>query len=173
MKMKYTIELPYDNLDHISVMTSHSDDGMTFECKEFKVESITEQVPRERWKGDCGEKYYYLDDMYDVCADYDSDYTPHYKRYEYGNYYRTKEDADFARERKRLLNELESFACTEIKDQKHDYYYFTYCRGSHEIIIGCSSRFTDYLMFESKKDAEAAIKAVGADRIKKYYFRVE
>ena len=100
--------------------------------------------------------------------------------YAIGNCFKTKEEAEFAIERFKIRAELQRYAdehnepidwCND-RQRKHgihcDYtakklyvYFHTTCREPFQIY------------FSSQEIAEAAIKAVGEERIKKYLFGVE
>ncbi len=93
-----------------------------------------------------------------------------------GNCFRTKEEAEFMVERLKVLAEMRKFA--EPFDAKWD------GNTPHCIILSSVNDkhlevHHHYLMrggefyFESKEKAEECIKAVGEDRIKKYYLGVE
>lgn len=95
-----------------------------------------------------------------------------------GNMFLTEEDAEFAIERLEVIAELKKYA-KEFSDEewlnqsivKH-YIIFDY--EDHVINIGyvCFTKVSD-IYFESEEKAQEAIKAVGEDRIKKYYLGVK
>lgn len=95
-----------------------------------------------------------------------------------GNVFLTEEDAKFASERLKVIAELKKYA-KEFSDEewlnqsivKH-YIIFDY--EDHAINIGyvCFTKVSD-IYFESEEKAQEATKAVGEDRIKKYYLGVK
>lgn len=116
----------------------------------------------------CGDmvvsNYLWDNDMWDI------------RRASIGNIFRTKEEAEFAVERLKVLAEMRKFA--EPFDAEWDYntyHYYIYYDCEHE----CLDVYQNALMrcgelyFESKKKARECIEAVGEDRIKKYYLGVE
>ena len=94
------------------------------------------------------------------------------------NVFLTEEDAKFASERLKVIAELKKYA-KEFSDEewlnqsivKH-LIIFDY--EDHAINIGyvCSTKVSD-IYFESEEKAQEATKAVGEDRIKKYYLGVK
>lgn len=95
-----------------------------------------------------------------------------------GNMFLTIEDAEFAKERLKVIAELKKYA-KEFSDEewtnpsieKH-YIIFDYTYHLVEISYVLYSK-SDNIYFESKEKAQEAIEAVGEDRIKKYYLGVK
>lgn len=147
------------------------------ECEE-KLKSLREELDKpeyggKRWKPRCGEQYYCLNCTGAVSdttfnSTCDSDVWAH------GNCFKTGEEAEFEAERRKVIAELSDFA--EGDDAIWDgnighwqiYYSFLFNRLSYDI---CFTR-TESLYFPSKKAAAAAVKAVGEERVKKYYLRI-
>ena len=98
------------------------------------------------------------------------------KRLSIGNAFHTKEEAEFALEKLKVIHELKQFA--EPKNivwnfnEYHHIIYYDYI--SNEIGYSCSSimKFSD-TTFATEEMARKAVEAVGEDRIKKYYLEVE
>ena len=93
-----------------------------------------------------------------------------------GNVAKSKEEAEFALEQRKVLGEMEKFA--EPFDIEWDgdtyHYYISYdydheCVAVHQNAIMRCGRF----YFESEQKARSCIRTVGRDRIKKYYLGVE
>lgn len=98
------------------------------------------------------------------------------ERLSLGNCFETREEAKFEVERLKVLHEMKQFA--EPKDytwneyNSHYYIYYRVTNNAVEIgqLIFCKS---DEIYFKSVEDARDCIKAIGIDRIKKYYLRIE
>ena len=93
--------------------------------------------------------------------------------YDMGNCFRTEEDAEFAVEQHKVVVELERFA-KEHNDYvyKDDYFHdIVYDEG--RVCARCSFRCCGPIWFTSNLIAWQAINAIGADRLKKYYFEVK
>ena len=100
------------------------------------------------------------------------------KRLEISNMFLKKKEAKFAVERLKVIAELKKYA-KEFSDEEWmnlsiRKYYITFVCKDHVIKIGyvCYSKGHD-IHFESEEKAREAIKAVGEDRIKKYYLGVK
>ena len=124
-----------------------------------------------------GDKYYFIDGD-EVCESFWYDDEIDRKRLSIGNCFKTREEAEFEVERLRVLHEMKKFA--EPKDYKWDSFnehHYIYCRflnNNNFVEIGnINSCKSDEIYFKSKEDAKACIEAVGEDRIKKYYLRIE
>ncbi len=94
-----------------------------------------------------------------------------------GNLFKTKEEAEFERERRKVITKLKKYA--EPKDRKWDgeinHYYITWDYDINMIYYCCFNtalKGAD-IYFESEEKAKKAIKAVGEDRVKRYYLGVE
>lgn len=143
------------------------------------VKKSTEEKPKA-WKPKCDETYYYIISNGDIscinwghCGDID------YDAYSIGNCYRTREEALFAVEKLKVIIELKRFA--EEHNEKIDWnnsgkkkYYLYYDYSANNIVC----KFKQYtrmstIYFSSSDIAQQAIKTIGADRLKKYYFEVE
>lgn len=129
-----------------------------------------------RWKPNRGQIYYLISDTGSVT------YTTWYNsnddllRFAIGNVFETKEEAEFELERLKVIAELKEFA--EPDDRKWDghidhYHISCYYYSDTTNIFSCSVVKNHTIYFESKEKAEEAIKAVGKDRIEKYYLRVK
>lgn len=120
--------------------------------------------------------YYFIDSYNEVCQsswqydEVDRD------RSSLGNCFETIKEAEFEVERLKVLHEMKQFA--EPKDYKWDsfneHYYIYYNYNYNVVEIGhVNSYKSDEIYFKSEEDAKACIEAVGEDRIKKYYLRIE
>lgn len=93
-----------------------------------------------------------------------------------GNVFRTKEEAEFEIERLKVIYELRQYAeprCMKWDGAKR-HFFIVYDIGSNNIKTDyCFWYKQDSLSFSSEDKAWEAIKAVGEDRVKKYYLCVE
>lgn len=122
------------------------------------------------WRPMHGESYYYINSVGSIeCSKYNS--YVHENRFLIGNCFKTEAEAKFTVEHLKVLNELRQFASDSNNGQ-----FILCCSNSAECrnveILSCLS-YTGELHFTTTNDAYAAIKAVGEDRIKKYYFNME
>lgn len=131
-------------------------------------------------KPDYRRKYFYVNECggimnskwYDDVIDTD--------RYEIGNCFKTKEEAEFALEKVKVETELRRFAEEnneheiDWKNKKQEKWFIFY--NCKEEIINPIYLYDFYICnicFTSEEIARQAIKSIGEERLKKYYFRIE
>lgn len=132
----------------------------------------------ELWSPKRGEGYYYIDgDGYIRYGEYgNSEYDDN--RISIGNFYKTKDDVAFEIERRIVIHELNEFSNNyhPIKDSfKGEYYCLEYNIKDEQIYVrdcSCATEYYNDIYFKTEDLAKEAIKYVGKDRIKKYYFKV-
>ena len=133
------------------------------------------------WKPEIGERYYCIRcDTWNMINSYNWNDDSYDKRcYEIGNCFRTKEEAKFALEKQKVITELKRFAL-ENNECELDWNDYTtnkcclyYNRRKSEINVSCNI-FSQaaVIYFSSEKIAKEAIKTIGENRLKKYYFEV-
>ena len=119
------------------------------------------------WQPRTGEEYLYITSNGIVCNTARVSYADDF-RLSIGNCFRTRDEAEFAIERLKVVHELRQFASDKNYGQ-----FILCCRNDNSIeVLSCIS-YTGELHFATLNDAHAAIQAVGEDRIKKYYFNME
>ena len=147
------------------------------ELAELK-ESIKEEDENNQscWRPKCEERYYYINTYGEaVFIRWINNFTD-IERLAIGNVFRTKEEADFEVERLKVIHELRQYA--EPRDIKLDgikeYFFIAYNFNEDDIDITFSRWWKSSVIYFSSEDrAWKAIKAVGKERIKKYYLEVE
>jgi regulator of replication initiation timing len=152
------------------------------EIQKSKEETIKEEVKiqpqNKRWRAKLGEPYWHLTED-EVYCDIEYDTSIDYSRYILGNYFKTKKEAELEYQRLKVINELKAWSTDKAGIQF--IIGFTIdktfpLKSEHELKVMKSDdylalRFTrEPVYFYTKEDAENAIKAVGEDRILKYYF---
>lgn len=148
-------------------------------CERVKPKVV--EVKRKVWKPKIGEHYWYLygDGKISTItwcgSKLDAD------RYKLGNCFRTEEEAEFAREKKKVEVELERYA-KEYNDPERDVWngFNERCGIRYDCLRGDLDTSTMYqfrdigaIYFTSKEIAEDAANKVGAKRIMKYLFDVD
>ncbi len=95
---------------------------------------------------------------------------------EIGNCFRTKEEAEFEAERRKVLAEMKKFAEPEDRiwdgENQHWVIYLNIYNGSINIDYYTIHKY-DLIYFESAEKAEECVKAIGIGKIRKYYLGVE
>lgn len=143
---------------------------------EKKIEKEQKKEKSGKWKPKKGDKYWFINNSgYIVDSQWDN-YDIDIERYLLGNYYRTKEECEFARQKLKVIAELKEFA--EPEDRKwdgtepHCLITWDFWEGGISVKSICTYKGND-IYFSTEEDAEKAIQAVGEERIKKYYLQVE
>ena len=146
------------------------------------VKKSTEEKPKV-WKPRDGEKYYYIKTNYPLLTigSVNWGYNGCFDNllYEIGNCYRTREETVFALEKLKVIAELKRFAQEHNEkidwnneDQRKYHLYYSYFSDSILISFAYYKKL-NVISFTSGEIAQQAIKTIGADRLKKYYFEVE
>lgn len=136
----------------------------------------------KRWKPKNGEEYWYINSCGDVMRTSWNNYCGlDAEHLIMGNYFKTKEEADFALQKHLVYQELKQFA-DENNDpidwgnKKQEKYIINYCTAEKKSVFvdgWATYQFMGCVYFSSMELAKQAIQKVGEDRIKKYLFGVE
>lgn len=150
-----------------------------YEVKDGFMELLEKPKPKSVWDLGYGDKYFFLTASgatQEAFCHYDITF---HSRLSISNLFLTKEDAEFARERLKVIAELKKYA-KEFSDEEWmssntQKYYLYYNWPNNEVNTDYNyfSSYGDQLLFESGEKAQEAIDAVGEERIKKYYFGVK
>ena len=123
-----------------------------------------------------GERYYYFNSEGRIKAIWYDDFSGDFHSYEIGNCFMSIEEAEFAIEKLKVIHELHQFAEPKEKawDSEDAHFYIEWDFTLGRINIDRNyTRKGNCIYFDSVYMAKNAIKAVGEDRIKKYYLEVE
>lgn len=130
------------------------------------------------WKPKNRDVYWFIKNNGIGSYNYFNDNTDNFL-YSIGNYFKTKEEAEFALERQKVITELKRFAlknneceldwndCTQCK---YEVYYDT-----NDKMVNVSPLYTfkqNTVYFSSEEIAKKAIATIGEYRLKKYYFEI-
>lgn len=132
------------------------------------------------WKPEKDETYYYLYSYGKIEEDTWDNANEDRIRYAIGNCFKTKEEAEFALERQKVITELKRFAL-EHNDKEIDWNnieqrkcFLSYQHDKNIIFIDFYYSVQIYnIYFTSEEIAQAAIKEIGEERLRKYYFEVK
>ena len=129
--------------------------------------------PNKRWRGEKNDNYYFITTGGTINCNAESVVALDDMRYAIGNYFQTKEEAEFEAERLKVVTELREFSTppTDFDWDNTDKKYTLILEST-----GVKAKFfymyqVSDLYFKTREQAENAIKAIGEDRIIKYYFR--
>lgn len=127
------------------------------------------------------EMYFYISGECEICFHRWRNDSIDNRYYEIGNCFKTKEEAEFALEKRRVEVELQHFAEEnnereiDWEDEGQNKYCMYYDIVTDEIegsVLYCS-KVAGIVYFSSTKILEQAIQVIGEERLKKYYFEVE
>lgn len=132
------------------------------------------------WKPDYRRKYFYVNECGGIMNSKWYDDSIDADRYEIGNCFQTKEEAEFALEKAKVEAELRRFAEEnneyeidwEDDDQEKWCMHYSYGDGDVYFTNAYWHKRND-IYFSSKKIGVQAVNSIGKERLKKYYFEVE
>lgn len=157
-------------------------DNLTNEERETLLKLVEKgnKTNKKRWRSKENDKYYTLTSSGEPMLELDDRRNSDEQCYKLGNYFNTRKEAEFARNKQLIYQQLKDYALehnTEEIDldnniqhkwfmrydnvcKKMKYYWMTSLLHMHQIY------------FTSEEIARAAVKEVGEDNIKKYLFGV-
>lgn len=148
-----------------------------YEVKEGFMDFLEKPKPKTVWDLKNGDVYYFLTDYGYVMKTVWVNTNTDNEKLSIGNVFLTEEDAEFARERLKVIAELKKYA-KEFSDEEWrngntaKYLFYRSFPGNRIYITSTYSAHYPCLYFESMEKAKQAFNAVGEERIKKYYFGV-
>jgi hypothetical protein len=134
------------------------------------------------WKPNKNEKYCYIGGDGDIYHTVNVNLTVDDCIFSIGNYFKTDEEAEHMVEKLKVIKELQDFAIEnrdeEIDwvDNEQDKWAICYDIEDKEIAYESGKKIKSVpfnVYFATEQDCERAIKTIGEDRIKKYYFDIE
>lgn len=150
------------------------------EIDEVELEKLLKPVKvKTIYTLEFGDTYYLIDEVGRICEcewtgrPYDT------FRLTLGNVYLTQEDAEFALEKLKITAELKRYAsmCKEPVDWekgKQRNWFLTYSYYFKKLELLCTyDMTTDSIYFTDKPILDQAIREIGEERIKKYYFGIK
>lgn len=150
-----------------------------YEVRDGFMDLLEKPKPKSVWDLKNGDVYYFLTAYGYVMKTVWVNTNTDNEKLSIGNAFLTEEDAEFAKERLKVIAELKRYA-KEFSDKEWREYasngrwYIYYSYTASKIYVGMATFARDsQLYFESKEKAEEAIKAVGEERVKKYYLGVK
>lgn len=139
---------------------------------------VYEEPKSKVWKPSLGDLYYYINSNGDIKFSYYNNRSIDKRCI--GNYFKTDEEAQHMVEKLKVIKELRDFALDhndeEIDwvDNEQDKWELSYKDSNVEPICNNYYRAQAFnIYFTSLEIAKEAIKTIGEDRIKKYYFDIE
>lgn len=139
------------------------------------VEKANKQENNNVWKPENNETYWCISDTKIDYYNYTNDRIDRFL-YEMGNCFKSKEEAEFAVKRAKVIAELRRFADEnndklEFKNMYQKKYFIEYgARNDNLHIEYVITNVPVGIYFSSESIARDAIKSIGEVRLKKYYF---
>ena len=177
----------YINLEHGEIIAYLKDDTgedkveertkCMFELADFTAEDwkIYEEKPTRIWKPEFGEKYYYITTRSDVAYNTFNTSLDEY-RLSFRNVFKTAEEARKMVEKIKIINKLRELSNIKFNETDDRHYMIVYHKDDEEIISDFCYSLNPLpfnVFFKTREDCENAIKEIGEDNLKKYYFDVE
>lgn len=128
-----------------------------------EINKLIKELENKKWKPACLEKYYYIDNVGDVYSTYNDNVNIDKMRFSLGNYFKTREEAEFEVERLKVLEELKEFSYEfsddEWKNKAITKYLLSYDFLNNNIVIDYwyTVKYNN-LYFKTKEDVKKAIK---------------
>ena len=131
--------------------------------------------PTKNWEPKEGEKYYYITTSGDVAYNTFNTSLDEY-RLSFRNVFKTVVEARKMVEKIKIINKLRELSNINFNDTSNEAYYaIAYDVEASEITFNASYYYKDLpfnIYFATKEDCLNAIKEIGKDNLKKYYFDI-
>lgn len=145
-----------------------------------KAETISKPIGK-RWKGKKNDTYYSITNNGDTLEDVEVECAYDEQCYQFGNYFKTKEEVNFAIEKHFTYQQLSDYALehnTEEIDWDNNYsdkFFIGYSYKRNELLIRSmrTVKYSNTVYFTSEKIVKDAIKEIGESNIKHYLFGIE
>lgn len=127
------------------------------------------------WKPKCRDDYYRITGYSNIQLSTWRNDNEDNNCYNMGNCFRTKADAEFELERRKVVHELRVLANGYKPKKGKGWFYISYNLDADKPVVEGKYSYTILPMvcFETFVQAQNVIDIIGADRLKKYYFMVE
>ena len=133
-----------------------------------RVEALKEE--KQEFPQD-GDEYWYIDDAGDILNEKWDGLDFEIERLEFGNIFKTKDQAEFAAEKLKVEAELRKFSRPFLWGTENTAILFD--GDDFKFDTRLAHVFQGTIYFETENKAKQAIQSVGEERIKKYIFGVE
>lgn len=146
------------------------------ETERSQLLALIEKANKQKnnmWKPGIKDKYWYIDPDGDITSHVHTEYNDD-QFLEIGNYFRTREEAEFAVERLKVIQQLKELA-NGFKPDFHsekDQISIKY-NPRWGVIPAIVNDIYILIYFETREAAKKAIVQIGEERLKKYYFCIE
>ena len=150
--------------------------GCIFDIGDFTAEDwkIYQENPTQMWKPQMDETYYSIDRSGIIFGTNNVEFDMDRRAIELGNCFKTKEEAEHMVEKIKIINKLRELSNTRsIYNQDKFIIYYNF----QENKVSCGeinyTKVTPFeVYFKTREDCENAVKEIGEDNLKKYYFDI-
>ena len=157
-------------------------DNLTNEERETLLKLVEKgnKINKKHWRGEKNDTYYSISNRGILLKDNESGYPVDDCSYQFGNYFKTAKEADFARQKHLIYLQLKDYALEhnteEIDWENYSLSKFCIAYDYHDSDLFIDDmqtvKYPNTVYFTSEKIAENAINEIGEDNIKKYLFGV-
>lgn len=123
------------------------------------------------WKPSDGEQYWYINANAQILSLKVGEHFCYDECLSIGNCFRNPKEAAFARERLKVIQQLKELGAYHKTKRGESFELYIEANGS--VLAAKVVSIYGTLDFKTKKEAENAIKVIGEERLKKYYFCIE
>lgn len=155
-------------------------DNLSTEEKQQLMTLINKANRGKRWRAKNDEIYYLINYCNKVESWSESSHKVDKALFEAGNYFKTKEEAEFELNRRLVYQELKDYALDNNEmgiDWTDDHIKWSVYYDAEAECLKCDYWYSHcdigQVYFSSEEIAKRAIDAIGEDRIKKYLFGVD
>lgn len=152
----------------------------TFENLQKVIETDKEEqkkkITKKRWKPKENDEYFYIFACGGVGRTFWIDKNSFDEgRYNFNNVFKTKEEAEFELERKKIMIELQNYADEHNGEitQPSDAFWLGFDEDDMAITVESYLPPVGAVLFSDADTAYDAIESIGGDRILKYMFRID
>lgn len=135
---------------------------------------IYQENPTQMWKPQADETYYSIDRSGIIIGTNNVEFNTDRRAIELGNCFKTKEKALHMVEKIKIINKLRELSNTRsIYNQNKYFIYYNFLEN--RVLCGENNLFKlspFEVCFKTAEDCENAIKEIGEDNLKKYYFDI-
>lgn len=154
-------------------------DNLTNEERETLLK-LVEKGNETNKKRERLEDYYFINSKGAICREHALGVINEI-RYRLGNYFKTKEEAEFARNKQLIYQKLKDYALEHTTEEfdwnsPNQFKWFIRYDNKYKKIIYSWTRYSidiNQIYFTSEKIVREAVEKIGEDNIKKYLFGVE
>lgn len=157
-------------------------DNLTNEERETLLKLVKKgnKSNKKRWRSKENDKYYTLTTSGEPMLELDDRRNSDEQCYKLGNYFNTRKEAEFARNKQLIYQQLKDYALEHTTEEfdwtnPNQFKWFIRYDNKYKRIIYTWTRYSidlNQIYFTSEKIARDAVEKIGEDNIKKYLFGV-